>query len=50
MTDLPRPARKPRWRQALAGCLLALFVVGVVWLYQRPQMLIMLSDQLWACF
>jgi hypothetical protein len=50
VTDLPNPPRKPRWPRALLWGLLAVLMLGVIWLYQRPQMLIMLSDQLWACF
>ncbi len=43
-------ARKPAWRRILVWGCLAVVASGVVWLYQRPEMLIMLSDQLWACF
>ena len=43
-------AHKPAWRRLLIGGLLAVVTAGVVWLYQRPEVLIMLSDQLWACF
>jgi hypothetical protein len=38
------------WARVLAGGLLAGVSVGVVFLYQRPEMLIQLSDQLWSCF
>ena len=38
------------WRRALAWGLLALVLAAVVGLYQRPDMLIMVSEQLWACF
>jgi uncharacterized YccA/Bax inhibitor family protein len=47
---LTHTLHKPRWPRLLAWGLLAALMVGVVWLYQRPEMLIMLSDQLWACF
>jgi uncharacterized YccA/Bax inhibitor family protein len=50
MRHLTSPLRKPRWPRLLAWGLLVALTVGVVWLYQRPEMLIMLSDQLWACF
>jgi hypothetical protein len=41
---------KPAWRRLLVWGWLTVLAAGVVWLYQRPEMLIMLSDQLWACF
>ena len=44
------PAPKTTWHRLLAWVTLAVIAAGVVWLYQRPEMLIMLSDQLWACF
>lgn len=50
MPHLHTLKRKPRWPSAIVWSVLAVLMVGVVWLYQRPEMLIMLSDQLWACF
>lgn len=41
---------KSFWHRALPWGVLALVMAGVVWLYQRPEVLIMLSEQLWACF
>ncbi len=41
---------RPLWRRALAWTALTVVMAGVVWLYQRPDMLVMLSEQLWACF
>ena len=43
-------APKSVWRRALSWAGMALAMAGVVWLYQRPEMLVMLSEQLWACF
>jgi hypothetical protein len=45
-----RKPPKSIWRRALFGGVLAMTMAGVVWLYQRPDMLVMLSEQLWACF
>ena len=45
-----RHAHKPRWCRTLAWAALIVVMAGVVWLYQRPDMLIMVSEQLWACF
>lgn len=43
-------APKSVWHRALPWGVLVLVMAGVVWLYQRPEVLIMLSEQLWACF
>ena len=42
-------ARKAWQRVALAAALLAA-AAAVLALYQRPDFLIMLADQVWACF
>ncbi len=45
----PAPAHTPWRRRALwAAVLLAL--AAVFGLYQRPDFLVMLADQAWACF
>ena len=37
--------------QKLWGALVLFALLGLVfWLYTQPHLLIMLSDQLWACF
>lgn len=44
------PRSNPRWiRWALSG-LAVLATLGVFALYQRPDFLVMLADQAWACF
>ena len=45
-----RHSPKPIWRRALAWTALIVVMASVVWLYQRPDMLIMVSEQLWSCF
>jgi hypothetical protein len=45
-----RQTRQSAWHKALAWGALLVVMAGVIWLYQRPDMLIMLSEQLWACF
>lgn len=38
------------WRKALVWALALLVLLAVFALYARPDFLIMLADQLWACF
>lgn len=40
----------PRWRSHLAAAAAAALLLGVFVLYGRPDFLLKLSDQLWACF
>jgi hypothetical protein len=43
--------KKSLFRQKLWGALALCAVLGLVfWLYTQPHLVIMLSDQLWACF
>ncbi len=41
---------KPRARSLLAYALALAALAGVFALYTRPQLLVTLSEQLWACF
>lgn len=41
---------KPRTRSLLAYTLALSVLAGVFALYMRPQLLVMLSEQIWACF
>ncbi|WP_194945591.1 hypothetical protein [Limnohabitans sp. DM1] len=45
-----RPMHPRWWTRALAWGLVAGVSAIVFFLYQRPEMLIQLSDQLWGCF
>ena len=44
-----RPEMQPKWRYALAVLALAA-LAGVFVLYTRPDFLLQLSNQIWACF
>lgn len=39
-----------RWRRTLAWALTLLALLAVFALYTRPDFLLTLADQLWACF
>jgi hypothetical protein len=41
---------KSRVSGLLLGIALAALLAGVFYLYSNPQLVIMLTDQLWACF
>lgn len=43
-------ASLPRWLRWGLGAAAVLATLGVFALYQRPEFLINLADQLWACF
>ena len=43
-------AGKLRPGRILVGMALAALLCGVFFLYSNPQLVIMLTDQLWACF
>jgi len=43
-------AGKLRSGRILVGMALAALLGGVFFLYSNPQLVIMLTDQLWACF
>ena len=45
-----RHAGKPRLSRMLLGIALTAVLGGVFYLYSNPQLVIMLTDQLWACF
>lgn len=47
---LPDPKRAPRWRRYAAWVVALLALAAVFALYQRPDFLVMLADQAWACF
>ncbi len=40
----------PGWHRTLAWALALLALLSVFALYAQPDFLIMLADQLWACF
>jgi hypothetical protein len=40
----------PLRRKLLAYCAATLALLGVFALYTRPQFLVTLADQIWACF
>jgi hypothetical protein len=42
--------QKSHAHRALLGLALAFALGGVFYLYSNPQLVIMLTDQLWACF
>ena len=41
---------KPLAIKALAWAAVALALLGTLTLYQRPEFLVNLADQLWSCF
>lgn len=41
---------RPWIAQALVGSVVALALLGTLELYQRPDFLLSLADQLWSCF
>lgn len=41
---------RPSWRRGLAWAAILLVLAGVFLLYTRPEFLMSLADQLWACF
>lgn len=43
-------AAAPFWLRACAWLAVALAGLGVLLLYTRPDFLVMVADQLWACF
>ncbi len=49
--DPARSALPPnRWRRRLFWAVVLLALLAVFALYQRPDFLVMLADQAWACF
>ncbi len=40
----------PRWARWASGAALALVLAGVFALYTRPDFMLGLASQLWACF
>ncbi len=46
----PGNGRKASAKRVLIGLTLAALLGGVFYLYSNPQLVIMLTDQLWACF
>ena len=59
MTESPLPTTDstphsatdvPRWARLLVGAVAVLATLGVFALYQHPDFLLTLADQLWACF
>ena len=49
MAAAPQPPSKP-WRRRAAWAVALLVLLAVFALYQRPDFLVMLADQAWACF
>jgi hypothetical protein len=47
MTNIQKPTYR---RQVLSAVALTALLGLAFWLYTQPEMVIMLSDQLWACF
>jgi hypothetical protein len=47
MTSIHKPAYR---RKVLSAVALTALLGLAFWLYTQPEMVIMLSDQLWACF
>ena len=47
MTKIHKP---PFRRQVLVAVALTALLGLAFWLYTQPEMVVMLSDQLWACF
>ncbi len=43
------PAPRP-WRRWLAWALVLVLLLGVLMLYRDPAFMLMLADQVWACF
>ncbi len=52
MAAQPKPVApaRTRLRRAVAWAAALLLLVAVFALYQRPDFLVMLADQAWACF
>lgn len=46
----PQPAPRHRWRSWAGAAVLLAAVLGILALYQQPAFLVMLADQVWACF
>ena len=49
MPALPHP-QQPPWRRWLATALALLALLAVFLLYSQPEFMLMLADQVWACF
>lgn len=49
MPALPYPKQRP-WRRWLATALALLVLLAVFLLYSQPEFMLMLADQVWACF
>ena len=44
------PHLRQRWRTWVWGALAVLLAVAVFALYAQPDFMVMLADQMWACF
>ena len=44
------PQRPPAWRRWATGALALVVLLLVFALYGKPDFLVMLADQMWACF
>ncbi|MDY0106441.1 MAG: hypothetical protein RBS27_07210 [Giesbergeria sp.] len=49
MSALHPPKQRP-WRRWLATSLALLVLMAVFLLYSQPEFMLMLADQVWACF
>ncbi len=44
------PAKRSPWRRFAPHVLASILLLLVFWFYTQPAFLVMLADQLWACF
>ena len=51
-TALPETTqvRAPRWRSWVLGAMAVAAALAVFALYTQPDFMVMLADQMWACF
>jgi hypothetical protein len=49
---MPLPLHRPSrlWRRWLGWAAVAVVLLGVLMLYRDPAFMLMLADQVWACF
>lgn len=49
-TTSPPPQRPPAWKRWAVGALVLVALLLVFALYGNPDFMVMLADQMWACF